>query len=207
MIAARMLGASFGVEWAGVCTALWARPRMPWPRVRVAPTVRAFRLCARRGVPCSSEGQTLKGRARSLCLAPTIQSEGEAFQGGELDYVVSKKRSSCLEYTAAKGRFQPPYMGDKPEAENTPAFAFAGDPCGPNKEEVLGTLPVTRFELAPSGGLDVCPPKKIGVVDLFAINNRRNRRNIIHKDSIPIPPWDPCFVSGEPIVCYKINET
>ena len=117
MIAALMLGASFGAEWVAVCTALWARPRMLWPRVRVAPTVRAFRPCARREVPCSSQGQALKGRARRLCLAPTIQSEGEAFQGGEVEYAVSKKRLSCLEYSAAKGRFQPPYMGGKPEAE------------------------------------------------------------------------------------------
>lgn len=94
MIAALMLGASFGAERVAVCTALWARPRIPWPRVRVAPTVRAFRPCARRGVPCSSEGQALKRRARRLYLAPTIQSEGEAFHGGALEYASSEKRSS-----------------------------------------------------------------------------------------------------------------
>ena len=34
MIAALRFGTSFGAEWAGVCTALFVRPRMPWPQVR-----------------------------------------------------------------------------------------------------------------------------------------------------------------------------
>ena len=143
MIAALMRGASFGAEWAGVCTALFVRPRMPWPQVRQG-----------------SDGVGLppiKGCARRHRLAPTIQSAGEAFQGGALDDVGSEKRSSYWGYATAKGRSQPPCMGDKPEAERTPAFALAGDTCGPNKEEGLGRLPVTRSELAPRDGLDVCP--------------------------------------------------
>ena len=110
MIAALMCGASLGAAWVAVCTALWVRQRMPWPRwCAKAPTVRAFRPCLR----------------------------------------------------------------------------SAGDPCGgPDKEAFLGMLPVTRFELAPSGGLDVCPFETEGLIrnfELSATNNRRNRENTITK--------------------------
>ena len=54
--------------------------------------------------------------------------------------------------------------------------------CPNNKEEVLGTLTVARFELAPSGGLDCRLRINIGVVDLFAINNCRNRPKRIPKE-------------------------
>ena len=176
-----MLGASFGAEWAGVCPALFMRLCMLGPRVRDGSN--GAGLPPITGVPCSSEGQALKDRAPRRLLALTIQSEGEAFQGGEVAYAGSKKRSSCLEYAAAKGRFQPSYMGGKLEAESTPAFAFAGDTCGGlNKEEFLGMLPVTRFDLAPRGSLNLSVLREVRrIFDLFASNNRRNRENRMRK--------------------------
>ena len=63
MIAALMLGASFGAEGAGVCPALFMRPRMPWPRVRGYARVRGGNGA---GFP------PIKGRARRRRLAPTI---------------------------------------------------------------------------------------------------------------------------------------
>ena len=71
MIAALMLGASFGAEWVAVCTALLARPRMPCPRVRQGSNGVGFPPLRTKGVLCSSEGQALKGCARRLYLAPT----------------------------------------------------------------------------------------------------------------------------------------
>ena len=53
-----------------------------------------------------------------------------------------------------------------------------------NKEEVLGMRPVTRFELAPRGRLDVCPFETEGLIrnfELSATNNCRNRENAITK--------------------------
>ena len=76
---------------------------------------------AYQGSPLFNRGTGSKGRARRLCLAPTIQAEGEAFQGGALDYAVSKKRSSYSAYAAEKGRFQPPYVAGKPGSEVAPA--------------------------------------------------------------------------------------
>ena len=98
MIAALRCGASFGAEWAGVCPALFMRPRMPWPQVRQG-----------------SDGVGLppiKGRARRRRLA-TIQSAGEAFQGVALDDAGSEKRSSYWGYATAKGRFQSPSLEGK----------------------------------------------------------------------------------------------
>ena len=126
MIAARMCGASFGAEWVAVCTALSVWPRMPCPRGRGGSNGAGFPPLRTRGVLCSSQRQALKGRARRLCLAPTIQAEGEAFQGGALAYAGSKKRSSYSAYATAKGRSQPPYWEGKPGAEVAPACGAQG---------------------------------------------------------------------------------
>ena len=140
MIAALRCGASFGAEWAGVCTALFMRPRMPWPWVHGGSNGADFPPLRTKGVPRSSEGQALKGRALRLGLAPTVQAAGEAFQCVGLDYAGSKKRSSYSECSAEKGRFQPykPYLAGPPGAE----IAYSENT---NKEEFSWPLPVVRF--------------------------------------------------------------
>ena len=77
--------------------------------------------------PLFKRGAGSKGGALRLCLVPTIQSEGEAFQCGALDYVGSKKRPSCWGYATEKGRSQPPYMEGKPGASI--GSTKSGDPC------------------------------------------------------------------------------
>ena len=118
MIAALMLGASFGAEWAGVCPALFMRPRMPWPWVHGGSNDAGF--------------PPIKGHARRRRLAPTIQSEGEALQGGEVAYAVFRKRSSGSECATAKGRFQSPSLAGKRQAVEVylDGHGRATDPTG-----------------------------------------------------------------------------
>ena len=83
MIAALKCGEPFGAELVAVCTALFSRCRMLGLRVR-----RYARLLE------GSNPHTKEPWAAcslGLRLAPTIQSEREAFQRVELAYVVSNR--------------------------------------------------------------------------------------------------------------------
>ena len=82
MIAVLTLGEPFDAELAAVCTALFSRCRMPLEPLRVRRYARLLE---------GSNPHTWAACSLGLRLAPTIQSESEAFQRVELEYVVSDR--------------------------------------------------------------------------------------------------------------------